>query len=272
MTAEGRTRAEQAQLAMMLEVTAFPKPGNVDRCHDFGDTTLEHFLASVILVRPAFERAQSPGANVGDVILDAVTRTNVHSGGNTHFGAFILLVPLITGGDIPGAICVVQKTTVEDAINFYHAFGMTEVRVLSSDELDIHNPEITAILKSRNMTLYDVMKHSAGNDMVAREWVNGFAKTRCGADLLKRHGHGRDSIIKTFLELLALEPDTFIAKKHGSAVAEAVRKKAQDVCTGTRNLAEFDQECIDSGINPGSTADIIIASIYVALGEGWQWD
>ncbi|HOF97134.1 MAG TPA: triphosphoribosyl-dephospho-CoA synthase, partial [Methanoculleus sp.] len=31
-------RAERAQMAMMLEVSAYPKPGNVDRCHDYADT------------------------------------------------------------------------------------------------------------------------------------------------------------------------------------------------------------------------------------------
>ncbi|WP_394339345.1 triphosphoribosyl-dephospho-CoA synthase, partial [Methanoculleus sp. UBA331] len=30
----------------MLEVCAYPKPGNVDRCHDYSGTRLEHFLAS----------------------------------------------------------------------------------------------------------------------------------------------------------------------------------------------------------------------------------
>jgi len=272
MTGEKKKCVERAQLAMMLEVTAFPKPGNVDRCHDFKDTTLEHFLASVILVRPALEKAREPGARVGEVILDAVVRTNVHSGGNTHFGAFILLVPLVMGRDIPGAVTVVHATTVDDAVSFYRAFGMTQVRVLSTDELDINDPEAADILKSRNMTLYDVMEHSAGNDMVAREWAKGFAATRKGADLLQQHGNGRKSIVTTFLELLASDPDTFVAKKHGAGVAGRIQQMAQEVCSGTRDITEFDQECIDSGVNPGSTADIMIASIYVALGEGWQWD
>ncbi len=35
MTGNGMKLAELAQLAMMLEVTAIPKPGNVDRCHDY---------------------------------------------------------------------------------------------------------------------------------------------------------------------------------------------------------------------------------------------
>ena len=74
-------RAERAQMAMMLEVCAYPKPGNVDRCHDYPDTRLEHFLASAIMVRPVFDEAEKTGGRVGRLIRDAVMRTNGHSGG-----------------------------------------------------------------------------------------------------------------------------------------------------------------------------------------------
>jgi len=49
-------------------------------------------------------------------------------------------------------------------------------------------------------------------------------------------------------------------------------ENAREVKDGTLDLATFDRICIDAGINPGSTADITIGSLYVALGEGWQWD
>jgi len=265
-------RAERAQLAMMLEVCAFPKPGNVDRCHDYDTTWLEHFLASTIFVRPALDRAERGDGEIGSIILDAVERTNVHSGGNTHFGAFILLVPLVMGGDIPGTDQLIRKTTVEDAVLFYEAFGKTKVRVISGDELDVNDPRAVDEIRQRQMTLFDVMLYSAKNDMVAREWINGFQLTRRGADLLKSHGCGPDSIVKTFLDLLATEPDTLIIKKHGKDAAWKVMQKAQDVLDGFRDLVTFDQECIDAGFNPGSIADIMIASIYIALGEGWVWD
>lgn len=266
------TPAEQAQMAMMLEVTAFPKPGNVDRCHDYQSTRLEHFLASIIFSRPSLERATEPGASVGALMYDIVKRTNIHSGGNTHFGAFLLLVPLIMGGDIPGAIQVIRETTVDDAVEFYKAFGMTRVRVLSSDSIDVNDPTALDTIREQRMTLYDIMQHSAGNDMIAREWVNSFTRVRNGADLLKENGSGRDSIVLTFLDLLSTEPDTFIIKKHGPEVARVTMTYAREVRSGVRDLAEFDRSCIESGINPGSTADIIIGSLYIALGEGWQWD
>lgn len=266
------TRSERAQLAMMLEVTAFPKPGNVDRCHDYETTYLEHFLASTILVGPAFKRAEREVGHIGERIREAVSLTSGHTGGNTHFGAFILLIPLVMGEDIPGALGFIERTTVEDAISFYQAFGETKVRILDEDELDVYDPEAIEIIKGQNLTLLDVMRHSAVNDMVAREWINGFSLTRCGVDLLARYGSGRDAIVRAFLALLATEPDTFIVKKHGRDVAIKTMLHAREVIEGTRNLALFDEQCIHAGINPGSIADIIIASIYIALGEGWRWD
>jgi triphosphoribosyl-dephospho-CoA synthase len=270
--AEYRERADRAQLAMMLEVTAFPKPGNVDRCHDYESTRLEHFLASVIFARPALEEAAQASGGIGRCFARAVELTSTHSGGNTHFGAFILLIPLVMGDGIEGATRLIRETDVGDAVEFYRAFRSVPVRVLDRDELDINDPAVLDELQSRNMTLYDVMSHSAPRDMVAREWVNGFSLTRTGADLLRDLGDGRDSIVRMFIYLLASEPDTFVAKKHGMKTAVRTMEQAREVIDGTIDLSAFDDECIAAGINPGSTADITIAAIYCALGEGWRWD
>ncbi len=43
---------------------------------------------------------------------------------------------------------------------------------------------------------------------------------------------------------------------HGTFLTESIRWKP------------FDADCIERDINPGSIADIIIASIYIALGRG----
>jgi triphosphoribosyl-dephospho-CoA synthase len=116
------------------------------------------------------------------------------------------------------------------------------------------------------------MQHSSANDMIAREWINGFVLTRRGADILHQIGPGREAIVEMFLTLLATEPDTFIIKKHGRAVAEQTLAKAREVLDGRRVLETFDTECIEACINPGSIADITIAAIFIALDEGWEWD
>jgi len=169
MTALRMTPVERAQLAMMLEVCAYPKPGNVDRCHDYPDTRLEHFLASTILSRSALEEAELGTGRIGEIIKHAVRDTNTHGGGNTHFGAFILLIPLVYGRDITGALKALEKTDVSDAVAFYKAFAMTAVRMNATDELDVNDPHTLTVIRDRELTLMDVMTHSAAHDMVARE-------------------------------------------------------------------------------------------------------
>ncbi|MCK4269543.1 MAG: triphosphoribosyl-dephospho-CoA synthase [Methanogenium sp.] len=267
-----KSGAQRAQMAMMLEVCAHPKPGNVDRNHDYEDTWLEHFLASAIFAKPAFERAEKRDGSVGELIKEAVALTNSHKGGNTHFGAFILLIPLVMGGDIEGAKRVIASTTVSDAIYFYEAFGLTQVRMNETDDLDVNDPAAADKLRRQGMTLLNVMEYSADGDMVTREWTNGFALTQRVVLLLKRSANGRKGIVDAFFHLLSTETDTFIVKKHGRDVARWTMEQARDVVEGRRDIEEFDRQCRNEGINPGSIADIIIAGIYVALGEGWEWD
>lgn len=262
---------EYAQMAMAFEVCAWDKPGNVDRCHDFPDTKLEHFLTSVIFCRPAFERAEKNDGSVGELIRLATILTGRHKGGNTHFGAYILLIPLLMGRNIPGANEIVRKTTLDDALNFYDAFAHTAVRVRENDELDINDPKAREELKNRNMTFFDVMTYSAPHDLVADEIVNGFVLTRYTADLLKICSD-KNPISKVFLQLLSEYPDTFIAKKYGLDASVTVQKKAQLVINGKMSPQELDLFCLECGYNPGSLADIMISGLYIALGEGWEWD
>ncbi|HJJ36194.1 MAG TPA: triphosphoribosyl-dephospho-CoA synthase [Methanocorpusculum sp.] len=261
--------AEHASFSMMLEVCAKIKPGNVDREHDYDDTKLEHFLSSAVRARPIFEKIDD--LSLGQAMYDAVERTNGISGGNTHFGAFILLLPLLKGRGIDGANRCVKETTVEDAVLFYRAFGLTAVRVSADSAMDVNDPASLEELRRKNMTMYDVMAFSAENDMVAREWTNGFALVREFADRLKEAG-GMSQIPSVFMEMLAMYPDTFVVKKLGPAAAEELRNSARMVQTGRLSIEVLDAWCLTEGINPGSLADICIAGIFVALMEGWNWD
>jgi len=176
------------------------------------------------------------------------------------------------GGDPDAASRLVRQTTIDDAIAFYEAFAHTAVRVIETDDLDVNDPAVAGELVSRGMTLYDVMAYSAPRDMVAAEWVRDFALTRRTADLLFSDGRGRAAIPSVFLRLMAEEPDTFIAKKFGLDRARQVRDRAAGVLSGESGVDEFDEYCIREGINPGSLADIMIAGLFVALSQGWEWD
>lgn len=271
--------ARCAVLAMVLEVSGTPKPGNIDRNHDYADTKYEDFLAAAVGVYPVLEKASRSGS-MGELILKATEEsTSWQPGGNTHFGAYILLFPLIKAacespGDIQNtAINIVRESTVEDAVDFYRAFSKVPVKMKDSADLDVSDASSLEDIRKRGMTLFNIMEISSKNDIVAREWTNGFQRCFNAAELIhERRDSGtlNDAIVLTYLELLADEPDTFVAKKYDMDKAIYVQGLAIDVVERRMTLNELSSRLYREKINPGSTADIIIAGIFIALLRGMR--
>lgn len=271
--------ARCAVLAMALEVSGTPKPGNIDRDHDYADTKYEDFIAAAIGVFPVLEKACHQ-SGIGDLILEASEEcVSWQPGGNTHFGAYILLFPLIKAacsgaGDIQSeAIHIVRATTVEDAVQFYKAFRMVQVKMKGSEDLDVSDASSLDEIRRRGLTLFDIMEISAKNDIVAREWTNGFARCFKAAELIRERrdtGTLNDAVVLTYLDLLADEPDTFVAKKYDMAKALYVQGLAIDVLERRMTLNELSNRLYREKINPGSTADIVIAGIFLALLRGMR--
>lgn len=281
--------ARCAQLAMILEVSATPKPGNIDRDHNYTDTRFEHFLASAVGVYPILEEAARSDSGVGKLICKSVTESGKwQRGGNTHFGAFILLIPLVMAGGRCKTIAelkdhvqkIVKETTVYDAVEFYMAFSKAMVKVKPVDDLDLLDADSIGKIKKKGLTLFNMMEISGSYDMIAGEWVNGFDKTfECSAvirDKIRKYGIN-DAVVLTFMELLSKNPDTFIRTKFNVGKAEEVTSRARNILQkgdmdGIRNdIRKFDEELLSENVNPGSTADIIIAGLFVSLFEGMRF-
>lgn len=62
------------QLALLLEVSGHPKPGNIHRTVDFEETRYEHFLASAVAIAPHFRHIAEQGilASIGKISLGKV--------------------------------------------------------------------------------------------------------------------------------------------------------------------------------------------------------
>ena len=322
--------ARCAQLAMLLEVSASPKPGNVDREHNYPDTCFEHFVASSVSVYPVLELAARSRNGIGALIRSAVCESSAwQKGGNTHFGAFLLLIPLsMAAGKLLNsceknpkllpdefevlaahAHAFVQATDSEDAVEFYRAFEVAGVRVNSVDEFSLGDPESTSELKAQEVTLYELMDIARGYDLIANEWVSGFGRCLEGAKSITEFmqaqylgaensvsncsGTGiNEAIVYTFLKLLSRHRDTFIETKFDKDTADYVSSRAGEILSAweeasgnaeasgniTRDFAallpavqEFDSELLNKRINPGSTADIIIAGLFIALLGGLRF-
>ncbi|ATU08905.1 triphosphoribosyl-dephospho-CoA synthase [Methanohalophilus portucalensis] len=294
--------ARSAQLAMILEVSASPKPGNIDRTHDYVDTRYEHFLASATGVYPVFERAVSGKEKIGELLKEAVLESNKwQKGGNTHFGAFLLLLPLTKAAGqlsqenekfdmnkiVERAHLIVKHTDVEDSINFYQAFGKANVCVQDVEDLDLNDSDSITNLRKNQTSLFELMEISENYDMIANEWTNGFELCcRCSehiTDLMEGKGICTDincSIVYTFLKLLSNNPDTFIQTKFNRETAVEVSEKATSIATQIEtsgyeatlpSIIELDEELLKKKINPGSTADIIIGGLFLSIIGGMRF-
>jgi triphosphoribosyl-dephospho-CoA synthase len=279
--------ARCAVLAMALEVSGTPKPGNIDRDHDYVGTRYEDFLASAVGVYPVMEKACRE-SGIGSLMLEASGESvRWQGGGNTHFGAYILLFPLIKAamqGPLDNlrenAIEIVKNTTIEDAIDFYKAFSMVEVRMkdkkdlmAGEKELDVGSESSLEELGRRGVTMYDIMQISAKNDMVAREWVDGFRRSFEAAEKIfskRKTGTMNDATVLSYLELISEEPDTFVAKKYDMNKAIYIQGLAIDVLERRMTLKELSHRLYVEKINPGSTADIVIAGLFIALLNGMK--
>jgi triphosphoribosyl-dephospho-CoA synthase len=317
--------ARCAQLAMLLEVSASPKPGNVDREHNYPDTCFEHFMASSVSFYPVIELAARSRRGIGALIRSAVYESSAwQQGGNTHFGAFLLLIPLsMAAGELfdahgkvhyklspdefedlaARAHVFVRATDSEDAVEFYRAFDVAGVRVNSVSEFSLGDPESTAELRKQEVTLYELMEIAKGYDLIANEWTSGFGRCLEGAKSITEFMQSRNSgtenpvlncsgtgineaIVYTFLKLLSRHRDTFIQTKFDIATADYVSSRAGEILLAwekpsghmTRDFAsllpavqEFDLELLKKRINPGSTADIVIAGLFIALLGGLRF-
>jgi Triphosphoribosyl-dephospho-CoA synthetase len=292
VTPEGdrsRTPAQNAQLALLLEVSGTPKPGNVDRHRDLDDLRFEHFMAGAVGASEGLRRA-ADGDPVGESFETAVNGMTAQQGGNTQFGCLLLLVPLVRAASTEslspaGVSEVVESTTVADAVSFYRSFEHVDVAVgdppRDADELDVRRgSEATGALHDRELTLYDIMALSADPpdgvpDGNAREWVTGYERAFDAAEtLLAGEGPVGERTARVFLDLLADQPDTLVAVEHGVDTARAVSEHAAEVAdqlneadslAPAESLAE---EFVANGYNPGTTADCTAAALCIALERG----
>jgi triphosphoribosyl-dephospho-CoA synthase len=271
--------AEHAQLALLADVGAAPKPGNVDRDHDHPTLRLGHFLAGGVGAGAGLRGAAADDP-LGAAFERAVAGMSRGAGTNTQFGSLLLLVPLIRAAATPdrtlspsGVTGVVESTTVADAAAFYRAFEHVDVAVADPpegmSELDVRRgAEAIPALETRELTLHDVLSRSH-EDSNATEWTTGFRRTfGTAAGMVDDEGPLTARIARAFLDRLATDEDTLVRTRHGAAVATEIRERAAAARGDPDAVSALDADLLDRGINPGATADLVTAAAFVALQRG----
>jgi len=282
MRGAGLRRAERvaaaAQTACLLDVTA-PKPGNVSRGRDLPGLTYRDFVLSAYAIGPAFRGAGRE--RVGRLILEAVRATRRHVRTNTNLGIVLLLAPLAraasrTGGTLRDRLRrVLLDLDVRDARDAYRAIRLAGAGGLGR----VARQDVGA---TPDVSLLECMRLAGERDSIAREYVTGYSITfGLGLETLRRlrdrHVPLPQSISQTHLTLLAAVPDSLLARRHGRAISRRVAVEARRVlraggyltARGTRLAERLDTRLrtVRPPRNPGTTADLTVASLFVWLLE-----
>jgi triphosphoribosyl-dephospho-CoA synthase len=266
-----------AQVACLLEVAA-PKPGNVSPGRGFAHLSWLDFAIASVAIGPVLERA--PARRLGATVLDAVRASRAVTPANANVGIVLLLAPLAS---VPldedlrqGVRRVLGGLSAADAADVYQAIREADPKGLGrADEADVFGPPPADLIAA--------MRLAAGRDTIARQYANGFEDLFEFA--LPRFESAcrelpaiEDAIVRLQLELLRRFPDTHIGRRAGLEAAREAAVRAARVLArgwpadpdGRRELESLDKWLREDNNqrNPGTTADMIAATLFVALRLG----
>jgi triphosphoribosyl-dephospho-CoA synthase len=181
---------------------------------------------------------------------------------------------------------VVESTTPEDASYVYEAIQNANPGGLGKvSELDVTDPNSKARIHEQQVTLFNTFQIAANYDSICSEWVNNYPITFDIAypfmiEQLTKVNDLNVAIVHTFLKVLGEYPDSLIARKTTLEKAKEVSHKAKTILSlggletskGKKYLKQFDRELRKAGnlLNPGTTADIIAATLALTILEGYR--
>jgi triphosphoribosyl-dephospho-CoA synthase len=265
--------ADRFRAACRAELQAL-KPGNV-HVHEAGHgMTVTDFLASAEVSAPALAAA---GRSVGERILAAVEATRSRVGQNTNLGIVLLCAPLAVAAERSGALRPSLETVLAQLDRSDAALTFQAIRIASPGGLG--HSERHDVADEPEVTLLDAMRTAAHRDRIARQYASGFADIfELGAPRLlacRAAGWQEEwAVTGLFLTMLSAFRDSHIERKHGAAVADAVRHEAcswadrlfgaADPASLASELLGFDRSLKARGLNPGTSADLTVASFFCA--------
>ena len=272
MSAAAPEAVAAAFVAACRDELAALKPGNVHRFADGHRMTVADFERSAEAAAPAIAM---PGARVGARILAAIEATRAAVGTNTNLGIVLLAAPLAAAaearaGDLRSRLRgVLAGLDVGDAAAAFAAIRLAAPAGLGeAAEHDVAGPA--------TVTLGAAMAAAAGRDRIARQYATAYADVfETGLPrLAAMAATGREAATTAVhLGFLVAFPDSHVARKHGPDVAEAVRREAAAlVAAGAADdpaghhaaLLAFDADLKRRGLNPGTSADLTVATLFAA--------
>jgi triphosphoribosyl-dephospho-CoA synthase len=250
-----------------------PKPGNA---HVFASSRkgVDLFARSAEV---AAGPLTAPRERTGARILGAMEATLAAVGTNTNLGIILLCAPLAVAAETGRADLRAALRDVLDALDLEDArLAFLAIRRAAPGGLGrVTDHDVGA---PATVTLRQAMAEASGRDQIARQYVTAFdAVFSLGLDSLaaaqQRWRSAPSTTLWVFLSFLATFDDTHVVREHGRAVAAEIRRHA--VSLGERlthvddwrdvlpELLAWDQSLKQRAINPGTSADLTVATLFV---------
>lgn len=260
-----------AHTACVWEVLA-RKVGNVHPGAGFADLNYLDFVHSA----GAVMKALTDGGGVGETILRAVQLRREVTPSNTNLGIILLLVPLAKSENRAQLEALLASLTIGDAKHAFEAIRLASAGGLGDVPEQSVNNEPT-------VTLLEAMRLAADRDAIAKQYASGFADVfDFGVPHLLRAFERFEcieaAVVDCQLRWLAEFPDSLILRKCGGMSALEIRIRASSVLEyggirtsdGRAAALGLDSYLRSDGnrLNPGTTADLVTACLFVALREG----
>ena len=260
------------EAACLAELEAI-KPGNVHVFADGHGMVVEDFVRSAHTAAPVIAQE---GLSIGQRILRATEATWDAVGCNTNLGIVLLSAPLVHAAMHEMALeDVLSGLTRQDAADAFRAIVKAAPAGLGQGmRHDVHDvPQVT---------LLEAMREAAGRDRIAWQYAHAYDDIlQFGAaryrEAMQRWGNNSWALTAVFLGFLARFPDTHVVRKHGSAVAEVLRSEAihhewsfmgcDNPRTYLGELLRFDARLKKDALNPGTSADLTVATVLVVTLE-----
>ncbi|TGQ37281.1 triphosphoribosyl-dephospho-CoA synthase [Mesorhizobium sp. M00.F.Ca.ET.216.01.1.1] len=260
--------------ACRMEIEAL-KPGNVHLFADGHGMSAAQFMMSA---KASSGPLTDPSLPVGQRMLEAVRATRLAVATNSNLGIILLAGPLICAAEMAdGRLhenldALLRGLTLEDTRAVFEAIVTAAPGGLGEAANDVR--------QEPKVHLLEAMQEAANRDMIARQYVTCFGDV-FGTGLaaldgaLVRGEAGMWPTVFAYMAFLAGFPDSHVARKHGVEAANRARQEALAVHAALhangqepsriRLLREFDRRLKADDINPGTSADLTVATLLVHL-------
>ena len=221
--------------------------------------------------------------DLGRKILTSVNEIQDKIKKNTNLGIILMLSPIATVVQKEGIISkeellkkiksLIKKQNIKNSVPIFKAIALTSPGGLGfSKKYDVN--------KLPKTNLYKAMEYSKKRDLIARQYSNGFKDIfNIGVPAYKKFynkwGRVNWALTGVYLTFLKKFNDSHITRNKGNKIATSVKKEAKkyyfflkknkNLMKIKKKLLIFDKKLKSKRINPGTIADLTVATLLFEI-------